>query len=75
MDRWLLITLLFADGQTVKDIGRQLWLTQSGVQHHLKRAKGVLLGVTRKHPSGTRAGVGTRMELRAALVEIGWLTE
>jgi hypothetical protein len=64
MDRWLLVGVLFADGQSAKQIASQLDTTAAAVGWHVKVAKRVMLA----------SGVGSKLDLRAALVADGHLS-
>jgi hypothetical protein len=74
MPRWLLVAILYADGQTLKQIAAQLGVSSNTTQTHLKVAKGVFLGVTSSLRNGRLIGAGSKLDLRAALVEDGHLT-
>jgi hypothetical protein len=63
MVRWLLIAMLYADGQSLKQIASQLGITPASCGWQLKVAKAIMLGRG-----------GSKLDLRAALVADGHLT-
>jgi hypothetical protein len=64
MVRWLLIGMLYADGQNRNEIALQLDTSAPAVAWHVKVAKRVMLA----------SGVGSKLDLRAALVADGHLS-
>jgi hypothetical protein len=62
--RWLLIAMLYADGQSLKQIAAQLECTEASAGWHVKSAKRIMLD----------AAVGSKLDLRAALVADGHLS-
>lgn len=75
MTRWFLAGLLYADGMPLKSVAVVMGLTYTGVHSHVQAAKGHMLGVTRRLQNGSLIGKGSKLELRAAYVDAGWLTE
>lgn len=73
MPRWLLVAMLYADGQSVKQIACQLGVGYQAVVDQLKSAKAHMLGATGARSNGAVVGRGTKLALRAALVEDGHL--
>lgn len=75
MKRWFLAGLLYADGIPLKSVAVVMGITSNGVHSHIQAACAHLLGTTRRRQNGSLIGTGSKLDLRAAYVELGWLTE
>lgn len=63
MKRWHLVAALYSDGQTAAQIAPQLATTPDGIKSSVKYAKKRLLP----------GGIGTRFDLRTAMIRAGML--